>query len=197
VVSQDPTEGETRAVGDAVTVNFGVEGAVVPDLFSGGNGNCPAAATQAQANNRITSAGLTMTTQVGDDDYTLSWNSGTNQFDPAALSQCEGRVVNQSPPPGTIVGMGTAVTVAFDPVRAPRANDIFGRLVADVADAYQGAVTLEPAPTNGGVCNSGTYPPGTIGQIDPSSNNDIPLSGGEHTLHYWIVDTLAANNCLS
>ena len=197
VVTQNPTEGEIRAVGDTVTVSLGVEGAAVPDLFSGGNGNCPTAVTQAQANNRITSAGLTMTTQVGDDDYTLSWNSGDNQFDPAALSACEGRVVNQSPPPGTIVAKGTAVTVAFDPVRAPAANDIFGRLIADVEDAYQGAVTLEQAPANGGVCNSGTYPAGTIGQIDPSPNDDIPLSGGEHTLLYWIVDTLAANNCSS
>jgi beta-lactam-binding protein with PASTA domain/tRNA A-37 threonylcarbamoyl transferase component Bud32 len=197
VVSQDPAADTTQPVGTTVTVSIGVEGSVVPDLFSGGNGACPGAVTQNQANNKISNAGLTMTAQTGDDAYTLAWDSSTAQFDPAAHPECEGRVVNQSPPPGTIVAAGAAVTVSFDPVNAPDGNDILGRLLVDVNNAYQGAVTLVQASSNGGACASGTYPAGTIGQIDPSPNTTIPQSGGSYTLNYWLVNPGASDPCSS
>jgi len=196
VVSQDPTEGKTRSLGSTVTVSIGVEGAVVPNLFASGSGACPGAVTQATAQSRITAANLTMTVQTGDDDYSLSWDSINNEFDPATHPECEGRTTNQSPPPGTIVAKGSAVTVAFDPVKAPAAADIYDRLLADVTAAYQNAVVMLQASSNAGICNSGgSYADGTIGRVDPAPTTTIPLVDNKYTLTYWIVDNTAPTNC--
>jgi hypothetical protein len=198
VVSQDPTQDKVRTVGDTVTVSMGAEGAVVPNLFTNGGGACPGAVTQATASNRLSAANLTMTVQTGDDDYFLSWDTLNMEFDLAAHPECEGRTTNQSPPPGTIVAKNSEVTVAFDPVNAPADTDIYGRLLADVVDAYQNAVTLMQATSDGGVCNSGGAHPDTeptIGAVDPAPTETIPFVDNKYTLHYWLVDNTAPNNC--
>ncbi len=199
VVSQDPTEGKTRSLGSTVTVSIGVEGAVVPNLFTNGGGACSGAVTQATAQSRITAANLTMTVQTGDDDYSLSWDGAAlpPAYDPATHPECEGRTTNQSPPPGTIVAKGSAVTVAFDPVKAPAQADIIGRLLADVTSAYQAAVNLLQSATNGGVCSTGGSDNSqtVIGQISPGYGTTLPQSGSTWNLTYWLVDDSAPNAC--
>jgi eukaryotic-like serine/threonine-protein kinase len=193
VVTQSPTAGSIRPIGSTVTVSIGVEGAVVPNLFTGGAGACTTAVTQAVAQQRITSAELTMSASTlppSQDEYFLKWDSGENQFDPATRPECEGRTVSQSPAPGAIVAKGSSVAVQFDPVLAPAAADIYGRTFVSVRDAYRGGNPAHPTALEliqQGECTSGTHPDGTIGQIEPKPTQPIVLIDGKYTLRYWIV----------
>jgi eukaryotic-like serine/threonine-protein kinase len=193
VVTQSPTSGSIRPIGSTVTVSIGVEGAVVPNLFTGGAGACTTAVTQTVAQQRITSAQLTMsasTLPASQDEYFLKWDSVANQFDPATRPECEGRTVSQSPAPGTIVAKGSSVSVQFDPVLAPAAADIYGRTFVDVRNAYRGGNPAHPTALEliqQGECTSGTHPDGTIGQIEPKPTQPILLVDDKYTLRYWIV----------
>lgn len=188
VVSQDPPEGRTRALGATVTISLGSAGVAVPDLFSGGGGGCPTAVTANQAESRITDAGLVMASQTGDDDYSYSSVPGDNTH------ACEGRTVQQSPAPGTVVAAGSTVTVTFDLVRTPTADDIYGKTLAQ-AQADFPLFTFVQATSQGGVCFDSTWA-GTIRRIDPDPDQDLPMTGGTWTITYWLaVATPGAGAC--
>jgi eukaryotic-like serine/threonine-protein kinase len=191
VASQDPTPGATRPIGSTVTVSIGIEGAVVPNLFTGGAGACTTAVTQAVAQQRITAAQLTMaasTLPPAQDEYFLSWNSATNQFDPATRPECEGRTVSQSPAPGTIVAKGSSVSVQFDPVLAPAAADIYGRTLTQVNNAYQQAIVWLAGTTDGGQCHDPANPAGQIRLIDPAPEQPITFNAAQSRFEafYWL-----------
>ncbi|HUG75847.1 MAG TPA: Stk1 family PASTA domain-containing Ser/Thr kinase, partial [Acidimicrobiia bacterium] len=106
VASQDPSGGTSQPIGSTVTVSMGIEGAVVPDLFTGGAGSCTIAVTQAVAQQRITNAQLTMnasTLSPSQDEYFLRWDATASPpaYDLSSRPDCEGRTVSQSPAPGT------------------------------------------------------------------------------------------------
>ena len=190
VITQDPIAGATSAVGATVTVSVGVEGAVVPDLFTSGGGGCPSAVTPNSAGNRITSAGLTMTSQTGDDDYSYSPIPADNTH------ACEGRTIQQSPPPGTVVAKGSAVVVTFDLVKTPIDDDIYaqapGTNPGQVGDLFPLFTFI---PGSGTTCfeASGTYD-GLIREIDPTPDQTLPYVSNAWTITYWVASTTDNGN---
>jgi eukaryotic-like serine/threonine-protein kinase len=192
VVSQNPSAGTTRPIGSTVTVSLGVEGAVVPNLFTGGAAPCSTAVNRTQAQTRIQNAGLVMsatTLPAAQDEYRLRWDSGTNQFDMSSRPQCEGRAVSQSPAPNTVVAKGSTVSVTFDPVRAPDAVDIYGRTVAEVELAYKGGNAANPlaidlAPDATPTCFDAANPPNRIRLVSPAPGQPIEPVGEVYTLRY-------------
>lgn len=191
VASQNPSAGSTRTIGSTVTVSIGIEGAVVPNLFTGGSGSCTIAVTQQVAQQRISNAQLTMnasTLPPSQDEYFLHWNDGTNQFDLSSRPDCEGRTVSQSPAPGTVVAKNTTVQVSFDPVRAPDAEDIYGRTISQVNDAYQQAIVWLVGTTNGGECHDAVNPSGQIRLIDPAPTQVVPFNQAQsrYEAYYWV-----------
>jgi eukaryotic-like serine/threonine-protein kinase len=188
VVSQSPPGLTVHPIGSTVTVSIGVEGAIVPNLFTGGTGTCPGAVTLTVAQQRIASAQLTMTQQAAVDEYFLSWNSNTNQFDAATLPQCEGRTVAQSPAPGTVVAKGSPVLVTFDRVLAPAAADIYGRTLSQVNNAYNQAIVWLQGTTDGGECHDPANPPDQIRRIEPAPGQAIPFNAAtsRYEAFYWL-----------
>ena len=183
VVSQDPTAGATRAVGTTVTVSIGIEGAVVPNLFTGGSGGCPTAITQTTAQSRISAANLVMATLSPVDEYAYSTIPEFNTHG------CESRTVEQSPPPGTVVAKNSTVTVTFDIVRTPVDNEIYGLLPAEAATEFP-VFTLTQSPDDGGECfDVDVLFAGTIRQIDPLPQEVIPLVGSIYEIRYWVATT--------
>jgi beta-lactam-binding protein with PASTA domain len=190
VVSQDPSAGSIRSLGSTVTASIGVEGAVVPNLFTGGTEGCPNAVSQSTAQSRITSASLTMITNTPVDEYAYSTLPGQNTH------ACEGRTVEQSPPPGTVVAKNSSVTVTFDIVRAPQDFEIYGLAPSDPTPGVEDAIerfprfTLIANTSNGGVCYDPdpTYD-GKIRMINPLPTIEIPLVDGQYRLEYWVATT--------
>ena len=185
-VGQSPSAGTIQDVGTTITVSFGVEGAVVPNLFTGGSGGCPDAVTMATAQSRLTAANLVMQTQTaGEDEY--SYTLGTHT--------CEGRTVQQSPPPGEIVEKGATVVVTFDPVFAPQDFEIYeltpsGPPPADSAEDQFPMFTWEQATADGGVCyDANPAYAGNIRRIDPLPEATIPFIDGAWTITYWLAVT--------
>ena len=183
VISQDPPGGRTREVGATVTVIVGAEGVIVPNLFSSGSGGCPSAITPGQAENRITGAGLVMASRTGSDEYSYSSVPADNTH------QCEGRTIQQSPPPGTIVAAGSTVTVTFDLVMTPLDDDIFGKSVAQ-AQADFPLFTFTQATSQGGECFDPAFA-GTIRRIDPAPDETLPATGSTWRITYWIATATA------
>ncbi len=183
VVTQDPTAGSTRDLGSTVTVSIGIEGAVVPNLFTGGTGGCPSALTQSAAQSRINSANLVMTTTAPADEYAYSKSPGQNTH------ACEGRTVEQSPPPGTVVAKNTSVSVTFDIVRAPQDFEIYELLPEDAVSTFP-VFNLVLATTESGLCfdTEADYE-GEIRRIAPLPTLEIPLVDGLYKLEYWLATT--------
>ncbi len=197
VVTQNPTAGSSHAVGTTVTVSIGVEGATVPDLFTGGSGGCPNAVGPSTAQSRITSANLVMATGPADDAYGYSSEPGLNTH------ACEGRVVEQSPPPGTVVAKNTTVTVSFDIVRTPVDFDIY-ELYPLGTDPVPNAPTEFPLFTftqsseQSGLCFDATAAyEGRIRRIDPVPEQVLPLTGSLYEIKYWLATTTPGpyDNC--
>ena len=191
VASQNPTAGTSRPIGSTVTVSIGIEGAVVPNLFTGGSGACTIAVTQAVAQQRIASAQLSMspsTLPAAQDEYYLRWDTLDNEYDLSSRPDCEGRTVTQSPPPGTVVAKNTTVQVSFDPVLSPAAVDIYGRTLAQVEAAYQQGVVWLIGTTNGGECHDASNPSGRIRLIDPAPTQVIPFNIAQqrYEAYYWL-----------
>ena len=180
VTTQDPIEGAIRNVGATVTVNIGVAGVEVPDLFTSGGGGCPGAVTPNAANNRITSAGLTMTSQTGSDEYSYSSIPADNTH------ACEGRTIQQSPPPGTVVAEGSAVVVTFDLVKTPIDDDVYGKTVNTVRNSDFPLFTWVQGSSQGGECFDPVFA-GTIRRIDPAPDETLPFIGNAWTITYWIA----------
>jgi beta-lactam-binding protein with PASTA domain len=185
VVSQDPAAGTSRPVGSTVTVSVGVEGATVPNLFTGGSGGCANAVTMATAQSRITAAGLVMSTGTPSNEYSYSSNPGDNTH------TCEGRTVEQSPPPGTVVAPGSTVTVSFDIVLAPEAADIYGLNLADAQLTFS-VFTWTQSTENGGMCFDAipAYN-GKIRRISPQPEQTIPFVSNQYEVLYWLATTTA------
>ena len=116
----------------------------MPNLFNGGSGGCSTAITQATAQSRI-SANLVMATVAPVDEYAYSTSPGLNTH------ACEGRTVEQSPPPGTVVAKNSTVIVTFDIVRTPIDNEIYGLLPADATARFP-VFILEQSTVDGGLC---------------------------------------------
>lgn len=189
VVSQNPAATTTHPVGTTVTVSIGIEGALVPNLFTGGAAPCAAAVTEATAQSQIAAANLVMATGTAVDEYAYSSDPGLDSH------ACEGRAVEQTPPPGTILEKGSTVTVVFDIVRAPSDVDVYGLPVDGPAEPNAKGefpvFTWTQATTDDGLCHdaSGLYD-GTIRKIDPLPDQVIPLVAGKYEIRYW----LAAND---
>jgi serine/threonine-protein kinase len=188
-VSQNPGAGTTQDVGTTVVVSFGKEGAQVPNLFTGGGSDCPDAVTLATAQSRITAANLVMSAQTASEDE-YSYTFGNHE--------CEGRTVQQSPPPNDIVEKGSTVVVMFDPVFAPLDFEIYelqptGPPANQSAEDQFPVFTWEQATQNGGECHDPdpAYS-GNIRRIDPEPEEVIPLIDGKYTIEYWV----AVNNPL-
>jgi serine/threonine-protein kinase len=183
VISQDPTAGSTRALGSTVTISVGVEGAAVPNLFTGGGGGCPDALTQSAAQTKITAANLTMTTTAPVDEYAYDKAPGQSTH------ACEGRTVEQSPPPGTIVPKNSAVAVTFDIVRTPQDFEIYGLDIEDATAEFP-VFTLTQSPENAGLCfdENPTYD-GTIRSIDPLPEEILLFEDGIYEILYWLATT--------
>jgi len=188
-VSQNPGAGTTQDVGTTVVVSFGKEGAQVPNLFTGGGSDCPDAVTLATAQSRITAANLVMSAQTASEDE-YSYTFGNHE--------CEGRTVQQSPPPNDIVEKGSTVVVMFDPVFAPLDFEIYelmptGPPASKSAEDQFPVFTWEQATQNGGECHDPdpAYS-GNIRRIDPEPEEVIPLIDGKYTIEYWV----AVNNPL-
>ena len=197
VVTQDPTAGATRDVGTVVTVSIGIEGAVVPNLFTTGGGGCPTAVTTSTAQSRITSANLVMATTAPVDEYGYSTTPSLNTH------ACEGRTVEQSPPPGTIVAKNSTVTVTFDIVRTPKDFEIF-ELYPLSTDPTPNAPTEFPVFTftrstdQSGLCFDATVAyEGRIRRIDPLPGEVLPLTGSIYEIKYWLATTTPGSydNC--
>ena len=183
-VSQAPGAGTTQDVGTTIIVSFGKEGAVVPNLFTGGSGGCASAVTMATAESRLTSANLVMQAQTAiEDEY--SYTQGTHT--------CEGRTVQQSPPPGELVEKGSTVVVTFDPVFAPQDFEIYELTPTGPPDNKSAAAqfpvfTFEQSTADGGECHdpNPSYS-GNIRRIDPEPEEAIPLIDGKYTIEYWVA----------
>jgi len=193
VASQNPAGGGTRTIGSTVTVSIGIEGAVVPNLFTGGTGSCTIAVTQAVAQQRITNAQLTMnasTLPPSEDEYYLRWDTTAvpPAYDLSSRPDCEGRTVSQSPAPGAVVTKNSTVQVSFDPVRAPAAVDIYGRTITEVNDAYQQGIVWLVGTTNGGECHDAGNPSGQIRLIDPAPTQVVPFNQAQsrYEAFYWV-----------
>jgi serine/threonine-protein kinase len=183
-VNQAPGAGTTQDVGATVIVSFGKEGAVVPNLFTGGSGGCANAVTMAVAQSRLSSANLMMQAQTASEDE-YSYTQGTHA--------CEGRTVQQSPPPGEIVEKGSTVVVSFDPVFAPQDFEIYelaptGPPDNKSAEAQFPVFTFEQSTDDGGECHDPdpSYS-GNIRRIDPLPEATIPLIDGKYTIKYWVA----------
>lgn len=190
VTAQDPTAGTARDLGATVTISVGVEGAVVPNLFTGGGGGCPGALTQSAAQTKITTANLTMTMTAPVDEYAYDKAPGLSTH------ACEGRTVEQSPPPGTVVAKNSAVTVTFDIVRTPKDFEIYGRDIV-AATAEFPVFTLTQSPENGGLCfdPDPTYD-GKIRRIDPLPGEILLFEDGMYEILYWLATTsVGPPNC--
>jgi beta-lactam-binding protein with PASTA domain len=188
VVSQDPTAGSIRSVGSTVTVSIGVEGAIVPNLFTGGTGGCANAVTQSTAQSRIASANLSMITGSPVDEYSYSEAPGQNTH------ACEGRTVEQSPPPGTLVAKNSTVTVVFDIVRAPLDFEIYELLPEDAVTTFS-VFFLELNETDGGLCRDPDPEySGKIRMIEPLPEEEIPLVDGQYRLEYWVATTASGSH---
>lgn len=188
VVSQDPAAGTTRPVGATVTVSIGVEGAVVPNLFTGGSGGCSSAVTTATAQSRISGANLVMASGTAVDEYAYTQNPALNTH------ACEGRTVEQNPPPGTIVAKNSTVTVVFDIVRTPKDFEIY-TLLPDDAVAEFPVFTLTVSPNNGGLCfDANAAYAGTIRRIDPLPEQVLTFANSKYEIFYWLATTTNNGN---
>ena len=183
-VGQNPSAGTTQDVGTTIVVSFGVEGAVVPNLFTGGSGGCASAVTMATAQSRLNSANLVMQAQTASEDE-YSYTLGSHA--------CEGRTVQQSPPPGEIVARGSTVVVTFDPVFAPQDFEIYELMPTGPpdnksAEAQFPVFTFEQSTENGGECHDpdNSYA-GNIRRIDPAPEETIPFIDGAYTIEYWVA----------
>jgi serine/threonine-protein kinase len=183
-VTQDPGAGTTQDVGTTVVVSFGKEGATVPNLFTGGSGGCANAVTMATAQSRLTSANLVMQAQTASEDE-YSYTQGTHA--------CEGRTVQQSPPPGELVEKGSTVIVTFDPVFAPQDFEIYELMPTGPPDNKSAAAqfpvfTFEQSTNDGGECHDPdpSYS-GNIRRIDPLPEATIPFIAGKYTITYWVA----------
>jgi len=187
-VSQDPSAGTTQDVGATIVVSFGKEGAVVPNLFNNGGGGCPDAVTMAQAQTRISGAGLVMSAQTSSEDE-YSYTFGEHA--------CEGRTVQQAPPPGDLVEKGSTVVVTFDPVFAPQDFEIFEWDPTEAADEFS-VFTFEQSDDFGGFCQDpdAAYQ-GNIRMIDPEPEDPLPFVANQYLITYWIADPIlgAGNPC--
>ncbi|MEX1208243.1 MAG: Stk1 family PASTA domain-containing Ser/Thr kinase [Acidimicrobiia bacterium] len=183
-VSQSPGPGTTQQVGTTVVVSFGFEGAEVPNMFTDGGGGCPGAVTRQQANQRLTDAGLVLDAQTAsDDEYSFTFGN----------HECEGRAVQQTPPPGEVVAAGSSVTVVFDPVFAPLDYEIYemranGPPPTNANNQFP-VFTFEQSDDFGGFCNdpNAAYQ-GFVRMIDPEPEDPIPFNSNQYLITYWVAD---------
>jgi serine/threonine-protein kinase len=196
VVTQNPTAGTARDVGATVTVTIGIEGATVPNLFTSGGGGCPNAVTSSTALSRINTANLVLATGTAVDEYGYSTDPGFNTH------ACEGRSVEQTPPPGTLVAKNTTVIVTFDIVHSPADFEIYGLYPlgtdpAPNAPSEFPVFTFTQSLENSGLCFDATPAyEGRIRKIDPLPQQLLPLTGSIYEIKYWLATTVAGPpNC--
>ena len=149
------------------------------------------AVTSSTALSRITTANLVMATGTAVDEYGYSTDPGFNTH------ACEGRSVEQTPPPGTLVAKNTTVIVTFDIVRTPADFEIYelyplGTDPAPNAPTEFPVFTFTQSPDNGGLCFDATPAyEGRIRKIDPLPQQLLPLTGSIYEIKYWLATTVA------
>jgi beta-lactam-binding protein with PASTA domain len=153
VAEVSPGVGTNANLGDTVTVRVGAEGVRVPELFTVSLGACTTAMTPLEARAAIESLGFVY--------------SQTSTIDDIAPGQpCDGRAIEQSPPPGTLAPAGSTVYVTID---MPQVPDVMGR---DQATAYS---LLEAV---GLVAVDACTPGGPVTGQDPAAST--PVAGGSN-----------------
>jgi beta-lactam-binding protein with PASTA domain len=153
VAEVSPGVGTDANPGDTVTVRVGAEGVRVPEMFTVSLGTCTTAMTPTEARAAIEALGLVY--------------SQTSTIDEIAPGQpCDGGVIEQSPPPGTLAPPGSTVYVTID---MPIVPDVMGRDQA-AAHSLLEAVGLVAVDT----CSPG----GVVSGQNPAANS--PVAGGSN-----------------